>query len=223
MDLVDVAARDLWVLCPEVPEVPSAYSRSCRTGRNVRNRGGLCRGCPMFARGVRIPRSASPARAGVQRRRRGTPRRRCDHPSPPGDCAGWSPRSSSCACNRLALPVGLPFGRHRTNIRSRSRRRPAPVRRRHRRCAPRLTRCCSLLASQDGGRLVRAAASPGRAATRFVSTSAREGDEGFAAEFSAAPGSPAGLASWRSLAAGLSMPPGVCRPTTRVAGRGSLA
>jgi hypothetical protein len=44
-----------WVPGPEGPKVPSVYSRSCRTGRNVRNRGGLCRGRRMFARGVRIP------------------------------------------------------------------------------------------------------------------------------------------------------------------------
>jgi len=55
MDLVDVAGRDHWVLYPEVPKVPSVYSRSCRTGRNVRDRGGLCRGRLMFVRGVRIP------------------------------------------------------------------------------------------------------------------------------------------------------------------------
>lgn len=56
--------------------------------------------------------------------------------------------------------------------------------------APAVNPLLCLLASQDGGRLVRAAASPGRAARRFVSTSAREGDEGFIAEFSAAPEEP---------------------------------
>src|SRR5271166_2022512 len=102
---MDVSARDRWVLRPEVPKVPSVYARSCRTGPNGRNRGGLCRGRPMFARGVRIPGARAQPEPELRDGVAGHRGADAAAYSLPRDCAGWSPRPSPTFLDKLILKV----------------------------------------------------------------------------------------------------------------------
>ena len=138
------------------------------------------------------------------------PGRPCRRPEPEdasGDGA-WPIQGQGRACIRLISTSGTTGW---PAVRARSVRIFGHVRTGRRLCGPRVTRCCSLLASQDGGRLVRAAACPGREQGPSVPVHGRVMTVG--GGIFCGPGGEPGRAGLPrgSVAAGLSMPPAAAR------------